>query len=184
MTGRDGSPRFIGGTGSCNGSGIGRELDRVHSREIGREHSRESVGNTVGKSVGDVVGIWPGDAFRNGWEHDRERELEAAVEKRKVIPSAICQSLKRTFAAFFYVSNKRKNYTIQFLGNFYASKKVSSTYLSTLIAGLYKKIERSGGGGMNKTRKFKRAISSTHLYGQSPLHTCNRLLLQLFCIQC
>ena len=34
----------------------------------------KTVGNAVGKSTGNVVGTWPGDAVRNGWEHDRSRE--------------------------------------------------------------------------------------------------------------
>ena len=42
LTGRDESPRFIGGTGSWNGSETGREISRKQSREIGREHRRET----------------------------------------------------------------------------------------------------------------------------------------------
>ena len=81
-TGRE--SKILGGTGSWNGSGAGRDIGREHSREIGREHSKESVGNivgttvgnTVGTTVGNVFGIWPGVAVLNGWEHDRERGLE------------------------------------------------------------------------------------------------------------
>ena len=52
LTGRDGSPRFLGGTGSWNGSGTGWIIGREHSREIGRENRRASVGNILGKTVG------------------------------------------------------------------------------------------------------------------------------------
>ena len=48
-TGRDGSPRYLGGTRSWNGSGTGQEIGRVNSREIGREHI---VVNRSGTSSG------------------------------------------------------------------------------------------------------------------------------------
>ena len=78
-----------GKVGSHLVDGTGRDGTGVHDFLAGRDHGtgREqvgnSVGNIVGKSVGNVVGLWPRDAVRNGWEHDRERRLETTVEKRK-----------------------------------------------------------------------------------------------------
>ena len=88
LTGRDGSPQFLGGKGSWNGSGTVREIGRLHSREISREHNRE-IGRehcreSVRKQVGNVVGIWSGDAVQNGWEHDGDRGLETTVKKREL----------------------------------------------------------------------------------------------------
>ena len=56
----------------------------------------KTIGSTVGKPAGNVVGIWPGDAVRSGWEHDREHWPETTVETiemRKMIPRGICQLL-------------------------------------------------------------------------------------------
>ena len=94
-TGRESTNSWQDGMGRYLGTGreqVGNSIGHI----VGK-----SVGNIVGRSVGNVVGIWPGDAVRNGWEHDRERGLETKFEKRKMIPSAICQMLKRTFTAFF-----------------------------------------------------------------------------------
>ena len=79
LTERDGSPRYLGGTGqdgtgSWNGSGT--------VRETGREHSRESyivgktVGNKVGKSVRKSVGTRLSRTVGNaisvaGWRRQR-----------------------------------------------------------------------------------------------------------------
>lgn len=85
MTGREGSPLFIGGTVSLNGSGTSRERGREHGREIGRELSQNMAV----------------DAVRNGWERDREPGLGTTTKERKMIQCDIGQLLKRNLGGYF-----------------------------------------------------------------------------------
>ena len=107
------------------------------------------MGNTVGKSVGNVGGIWPGDAVRNGWEHDREHGLETTVENRKMMPSAICQLLKRTFATFFCQKQTKKLYQVSYDTFFF---ETFQALIYRLIAEACKEVtQRRGGGGGGRT---------------------------------
>ena len=54
LTGRVGSTRFLGGTGSCNGSGTGRETIRKHT-VVGKTVG-DMLGNIIRKLVGNVAG--------------------------------------------------------------------------------------------------------------------------------
>ena len=62
VTGRDESPRFLGGTGSWNRSGTGREIGREHGREIDPEHSWEN-----GRELSRENGL------EHSWKIGRER---------------------------------------------------------------------------------------------------------------
>ena len=72
LTGRDGSPRFVGEMGEDHGTGreqVGKsvghivavKLGREHSQEIGRERSREMAGRCNPEGVGTRSGTRAGD---------------------------------------------------------------------------------------------------------------------------
>ena len=127
MTGRDGSPRFLGGTRSCNGSGTGREIGREHSREVGREHCRESVGKIVGKTVRKTVG-------KSVRKHSRDIAGRCSPE--------LLGTLSGTNAGWRQRLKRGKRYRLLFDKNTLTTSAVSSTNLGLILifASCYNKV--------------------------------------------